>query len=71
MESTVRELLAVAQTERKVKLGPGRVDTVFQVCDREMLQTKELVDATDIGKLRPDGIALFSLRPARAPMSTP
>ena len=51
MESTVRELLAAAQAERKAKLDMGRVDTVFQVGDRVLLRTKELLDAADIGKL--------------------
>ena len=31
MESTVLELLAAAQAERKTKLDTGRVDTMFQV----------------------------------------
>ncbi len=31
----------------------GRVDTVFKVGDRVLLRTKELLDAADIGKLRP------------------
>ena len=53
MELTVRELLAAAQTERKAKLDSGRVDTVFKVGDRVLLRTKELLDAADIGKLRP------------------
>ena len=52
MESTVRELLAVAQAERKAKLDAGRVYTVFQVGDRVPLRTKELFDAADTGKLR-------------------
>jgi hypothetical protein len=53
MEVTVRELLAAAQTERKTKLDAGRVDTVFKVGDLVLLRTKELLDAVDIGKLRP------------------
>ena len=53
MEATVRELLAAAQQERKAKLDAGRVDTVFKVGDRVLLRTKELLDAADIGKLRP------------------
>jgi hypothetical protein len=53
MELTVRELLAAAQQARKVKLDADRVDTVFKVGDRVLLRTKELLDAADIGKLRP------------------
>ena len=53
MELTVRELLAAAQQERKAKLDAGRVDTVFKVGDLVLLRTKELLDAADIGKLRP------------------
>jgi len=53
METTVRELLAAAQAARKVKLDAGRVDTVFKVGDWVLLRTKELLDAADIGKLRP------------------
>jgi hypothetical protein len=53
MELTVRELLAAAQQARKAKLDTGRVDTVFKVGDRVLLRTKELLDAADIGKLRP------------------
>ena len=53
METTVRELLAAAQATRKAKLDTGRVDTVFKVGDRVLLRTKELLDAADIGKLRP------------------
>ena len=53
MESTVLELLAAAQAERQAKLDAGRVHTVFQVGDRVLLRTKELLDAADIGKLRP------------------
>ena len=53
LEATVREPLAAAQADRKAKLDAGRVDTVFQVGDRVLLRTKELLDAADIGKLRP------------------
>ena len=53
MEATVLDLLAAAQAERKAKLDAGRVDTVFKVGDRVLLRTKELLDAADIGKLRP------------------
>ena len=53
IETMVRELLAAAQATRKAKLDRGRVDTVFKVGDRVLLRTKELLDAADIGKLRP------------------
>ncbi len=52
MELTVWVLLSAAQTEWKTKLDAGRVDTVFKVCDRVLLRTKELLNAADIGKLR-------------------
>jgi hypothetical protein len=52
-EATVRELLAAVKEERNTKLDAGRVDTVFKVGDRVLLRTKELLDAADIGKLRP------------------
>ena len=52
LELTVRELLAAAQRKRKVKLDAGRVDTLFKVGDQVLLQTKELLDAADIGKLQ-------------------
>jgi hypothetical protein len=53
IEATVRELLMAAQATCKAQLDAGRRDTVFQVGDRELLRTKELLDAADIGKLRP------------------
>ena len=37
MESTVLELLAAAQAERKAKLDAGRVDTVFQPTSRSAI----------------------------------
>jgi hypothetical protein len=49
METTVRELLAAAQAERKARFDAGRADTVFQA----LLRTKELLDAAIMGKLRP------------------
>ena len=48
METTVLELLAGAQADQDA----GRVDTVFQLGDRVLLRTKELLDAANIGKLR-------------------
>jgi hypothetical protein len=53
LELQVRELLAAAQQERKAKLDAGQVDTVVKVGDQVLLRTKELLDAADIGKLRP------------------
>jgi hypothetical protein len=53
LEQEVRALLHAAQLERKAAIDKGRVDTVFQVGDEVMLRTAELLDAADIGKLRP------------------
>ena len=53
LEQEVRALLYAAQQERKAALDPGRVDTTFQVGDQVMLRTKELLDAAEVGKLRP------------------
>jgi hypothetical protein len=55
MRATVHELLAAAQAERRARFDAGRVDTVFQVGDQVLLRTtgKELLDASDIGELRP------------------
>ena len=54
VEAAVRALLMEAQTVAcKEKLDAGRVDTVFAVGDQVLLRTKELLDAADIGKLRP------------------
>ena len=63
-EATVRELLAAAQTARKAKLDAGRVNTVFKVGDRVLLRTKELLDAADIGKLRPRWDGPFTACPS-------
>ena len=67
MELTVRELLAAAQTERKAKLDAGRVDTVFKVGDRVLLRTKELLDAADVGKLRPRWDGPFTVTACPSP----
>ena len=53
IEATMRELLATTQAASKAKLDAGRVDTVFKVGYCVLLWTKELLDAADIGKLRP------------------
>ena len=53
LEQEVRALLHAAQQERKAALDRGRVDTTFQVGDQVMLRTKELLDAAEVGKLRP------------------
>ena len=53
LEQEVRALLHVAQQERKAALDRGRVDMTFQVGDQAMLRTKELLDAAEVGKLRP------------------
>ena len=69
MEVTVRELLAAAQAERKAKLDAGRVDTVFKVGDWVLLprRTKELLDAADIGKLRPRWDGPFTVTACPSP----
>jgi len=53
LEQEVRALLHAAQRVRKEELDRGRVDTVFQVGDQVLLRTKELLDAAEVGKLRP------------------
>ena len=53
IEATVRELLAARRAASKAKLDAGRVDTLFKVGDRARLRTKALLDAANIGKLRP------------------
>ena len=63
----MRELLAAAQQERKAKLDAGRVDTVFNVGDRVLLRTKELLDAADIGKLRPRWDGPFTVTACPSP----
>jgi hypothetical protein len=69
LELSVRELLAAAQRERKVKLDAGRVDTVFKVGDQVLLRTKELLDAADIGKLRPRWDGPFTVQACPGPNS--
>ncbi len=49
----VRALLLAAQQARKEQLDRGRVDTVIRVGDQVLLRTMELLDAAEIGKLRP------------------
>ncbi len=67
MEDTVRELLAAAQATRKAVLDSGRVDTMFKVGDRVLLRTKELLDAADIGKLRPRWDGPFTVTACPSP----
>jgi hypothetical protein len=67
MERTVRELLTAAQQERKAKLDAGRVDTVFKVGDQVLLRTQELLDAADIGKLRPRWDGPFTVTACPSP----
>ena len=52
LEEEVRRLLHAAQTERKAKLDPGRLDVKFAPGDLVMVRSKELLDAAEIGKLR-------------------
>ena len=67
LELTVRELLAAAQQERKAKLDVGRVDTVFKVGDQVMLLTKVLLDAADMGRLRPRWDGPFAVTACPSP----
>ena len=67
MRDTVRELLTAAQAARKAKLDTGRVNTVFKVGDRVLLRTKELLDAADIGKLRPRWDGPFTVTACPSP----
>jgi transposase InsO family protein len=53
LEQEVQALLHAAQQERKRALDRGRVATTFQVGDQVLLRTAELLDAAEIGKLRP------------------
>ena len=71
IEAMVRELLAAAQAERKAKLDTDRVDTVFKVGDGMLLLTKELLDAADIGQLRPRWDGLFTVIACPSPTPTP
>ena len=43
-------MLHAAQTERKAKLDPGRVDVKFAPGDLVMVRSKELLDAAEICK---------------------
>ena len=65
LRQRMRELLAVAQTDRKAK--PNRVDMVFQVGDRVLPRTKELLDSANIGKLRPRWDSHFQVHVPRLP----
>ena len=67
MERTVRELLLAAQLDRKAKLDAGRVDTVFKIGDQVLLRTKELLDAADIGKLKPRWDGPFTVMAVPSP----
>ena len=53
LEQEVRAQLHAAQHARKAALDRGQVDTTFQVSDQVMLRTKELLEAAEVGKLRP------------------
>ena len=67
LEQEVLALLHAAQQERKAALDRGRVDTRFQVGDQVMLRTKELLDAADIGKLRPRWDGPFAVTACPSP----
>ena len=69
IEATMRELLATTQAASKAKLDAGRVDTVFKVGYCVLLRTKELLDAADIGKLRPRWDGPFTVAACPSPNS--
>ena len=62
-------LLHATQQERKAELDRGLVDTTFQVgdSDRVLLRTKKLLDAADIGKLRPRWDGPFTVAACLSP----
>ena len=53
LEQKARALVHALQQEHKAELERGPVDTVLQVGDKFMLCTKELLDAADFSRLRP------------------
>ena len=67
LEQEVQALLYTAQQERKRALDPGRVDTVFRVWDQVMLGAAELLDAAEIGKLRPRWEGPFRVKALAGP----
>jgi hypothetical protein len=62
MGATVRELLAVAQSEWKARLDAGRVDT-----DHTVFRIKALLDVADIGKFRPRWDVPFTVTASPSP----
>ena len=62
LERKVQALLLAPLQEPKTSLDRGRVDTVFQVDDKVLHWTAELIDAAEIGKIRPrlEGSHAFS-----------
>ena len=67
LEEKVQWLLHVAQTERKAKLDLGRVDAKFAQGDLVLVQSKELLYATNIGKLRDQWEGPFKVIKEAAP----
>ncbi len=59
--------MAAAQQERKAKLDAGRVETLLKVGDQVLLRTKELLDAAEIGKLRPRWEGPFAVKACFSP----
>ena len=60
-------MLHVAQTERKAKLDPGRIDVKFTPGDLVLVWSKELLDAAEIGKLRDRWEGPFKVTKEAAP----
>ena len=64
IEATVRELLATTQAARKATLDAV---TRAGLGDRVLLRAKELLDAADIGKLRPRWDGPFTVAACPSP----
>jgi hypothetical protein len=71
LEKEVRALLQMAQQACKEVLDRGRVDTIFQVGDQVLLRTRELLDAAEIGNLRPSFLVTSHQEACAAQLTLP